>query len=671
MASTGETAWVVIDSDWNLHVEACAYLASLRAADRSSNTERVYAGRVALFLNYCALSGMDWHDPEFAELHTFLRWLVTEPLQRPGGTGPARLRSKATANAIVTTTSEFLKFGAKLGWVAARVPNLLSQPKYLRYVPPGFDIGERDQFRTTRERTLKFRTDTTEPALLTEDETAAVVSAAANARDRFLVTALLETGMRIGEALGLRRSDLHFLARSEALGCGIPGPHLHVVRRTNENGALAKSRYPRTIPVTQQMVDSYSDYQFERDIFDRGPDNDAVFVNLFREPRGRSMSYANTKEMVDRLAGGCGFAVRPHMLRHTAATRWIEAGVDPDIVQALLGHVSFSSTERYIHASKERMREAVEHTAKTRRETPQVNRSAITESAIHHSRRTRPALAVDNEAWQHWLEERIDPNWRPGEWDPGTWFFDGDQGRDGNMITRCPVQRCGAKLEGDALCTACRKAWRTSGLALDVFTTSYLAARAKVRPGAQAEGCLVRNGTASCARPAVCQGLCRSHYGQLHYRQNRNSSLSLQAWLAAGQDPYPANEGSCAVPRCEQFPYPRDGLCRYHHGLYRREGIGTPALEWAATAHPHLTAGQFSMVPLRPLVRVEMLYALQRRDASGDRILPKMLRSLISDVRDLDHLVGLAPDQFSPIHGISKELDSHRGDIVHWLQAGY
>jgi integrase/recombinase XerD len=370
VGSPGETSWVVIDSDWNLHVEACAYLASLRAADRSTNTERVYAGRVALFLNYCEQSGVDWRDPEFTELHAFLRWLITEPVRHPGGKSTARLRSKGTANAIVTTTSEFLKFGARLGWVAPRVPALLSQPKYLRYVPPEFDAGERDQFRTTQERTLKFRAQTTEPALLMDEETAVVVCAAANARDRFLVTALLETGMRIGEALGLRRSDLHFLARSEALGCGIPGPHLHVIRRPNENGALAKSRTPRTIPVTQKMVAAYSDYQFERDRLDLGAANDAVFVNLFREPRGRSMTYANAKEMMDRLARDCGFNVRPHMMRHTAATRWIEAGVDPDVVQALLGHVSFVSTQRYIHASKKRMREAVENTAKTRRDLP-------------------------------------------------------------------------------------------------------------------------------------------------------------------------------------------------------------------------------------------------------------------------------------------------------------
>jgi integrase/recombinase XerD len=337
--------------------------------DRSPNTQRVYAGRVALFLNYCQLFGVDWRDPSFGQLHQFLRWLVTAPVVRPATFSAARLRSKGTANAIVTTTGEFMRFGAKHGWVAARVPGLLSQPKFLRYIPPGFGAGEDDQFRTVQERTIKFRVGTAEPEVLSPEQTAIVLAATEHARDRFLVTLLLETGVRIGEALGLWRLDLHFLARSESLGCQIPGPHLHVRRRMNANGALAKSRYPRTIPVAEQTVDAYADYRFERDRFDPAAIDDAVFVNLFREPRGRAMSYANTKELFDRLARECGFAVRPHMFRHTAATRWIEAGVAPDVVQALLGHVSFASTSIYLHASRERMRQAVEHAAAVRAET--------------------------------------------------------------------------------------------------------------------------------------------------------------------------------------------------------------------------------------------------------------------------------------------------------------
>jgi integrase len=77
------------------------------------------------------------------------------------------------------------------------------------------------------------------------------------------------------------------------------------------------------------------------------------------------------------------------------------------------------------------------------------------------------------------------------------------------------------------------------------------------------------------------------------------------------------------------------------------------------------------MLPLQPLVRAELLYALQRRDASGDRIVPKMIRRLIREIKDLEQLVGLGPAQLCPVKGSSKDLDSHRRDIIHWLQVGY
>ena len=55
-------------------------------------------------------------------------------------------------------------------------------------------------------------------------------------RDKLLITVLALAGLRIGQALGLRRSDMHLMENSRAVGCAVPGPHIHVVRREdNEN----------------------------------------------------------------------------------------------------------------------------------------------------------------------------------------------------------------------------------------------------------------------------------------------------------------------------------------------------------------------------------------------------------------------------------------------------
>jgi integrase/recombinase XerD len=53
----------VIDGDYVMHREANAYLAALRARDRSANTERVYADRIVLYLTYCSATGLDWKTP--------------------------------------------------------------------------------------------------------------------------------------------------------------------------------------------------------------------------------------------------------------------------------------------------------------------------------------------------------------------------------------------------------------------------------------------------------------------------------------------------------------------------------------------------------------------------------------------------------------------------------
>ncbi|MGH3812092.1 MAG: tyrosine-type recombinase/integrase [Pseudonocardiaceae bacterium] len=367
ISPSGELVWVVVDSvTFGLHAEATTFLAGLRARDLSVNTERVYAGRVALYLGYCAWRGLGWADPGFLGLTGFQGWLVSEPLPARGGrvgAGP-RFRSRGTANAVMTSVCEFLRFGVTHGWVPAGVVAVLSEPRYLRHLPAGYDPGEDGQFRQVMRPVFRFADTERGYEALSEEQVEQILRLTNRARDYLLVLLLLVTGMRVGEALGLRREDMHLLASSRTLGCAITGPHVHVRRRRdNANGALAKSRFPRVIPVTTQLVGAYGDYVHERDGVTAAAGCDMVFVNLFRQPLGHPMTYSNVKDMFDRLARESGFAVRPHMLRHCAATGWVRAGVDLDIVQHLLGHVSSSSVQPYLHVNDQDKRDAVERVA--------------------------------------------------------------------------------------------------------------------------------------------------------------------------------------------------------------------------------------------------------------------------------------------------------------------
>ena len=133
------------------------------------------------------------------------------------------------------------------------------------------------------------------------------------ARDRFLLALLAETGMRIGQALGLRHAD--FVSRAKEVRI--------VPRADNANGARAKLRSPATVPVTAGLVRCYSDYMHA----EYGElDSDYVFVNLWGGSIGAPMTYAAVHQLVGRIRARTGVEFTLHMLRHTHATELIRSG---------------------------------------------------------------------------------------------------------------------------------------------------------------------------------------------------------------------------------------------------------------------------------------------------------------------------------------------------------
>ena len=165
--------------------------------------------------------------------------------------------------------------------------------------------------------------------------------------DCFLLSLLAETGMRAGQALGLRHAD--FVSRSR---------EVHIVPRAdNANGARAKVRSAAVVPVSTPLVRLYSEYMHTEY---GGIDSDYVFVNLFGGRIGAAMTYPAVHQSIGRIAARTGIGFTAHMLRHTHATGMVRRGVPIEVVARLLTHRSSTTTSQaYVHLDAADIREAL------------------------------------------------------------------------------------------------------------------------------------------------------------------------------------------------------------------------------------------------------------------------------------------------------------------------
>jgi|TARA_R100000935_G_scaffold48887_2_gene73762 integrase/recombinase XerC len=149
-------------------------------------------------------------------------------------------------------------------------------------------------------------------------------------RDAAVLTLLYGCGLRISEALSLKRSDA-------PLGEGL--------RITGKGGKA------RLVPVLPAVAEAITDYLGELP-FILAPDD-----ALFRAKRGGPLSPRHVQATVQILRGRLGLpdSATPHALRHSFATHLLGAGADLRSIQDLLGHASLSTTQRYTEVDAARL----------------------------------------------------------------------------------------------------------------------------------------------------------------------------------------------------------------------------------------------------------------------------------------------------------------------------
>ena len=370
---SGARYWTVLDEDLAVVAEADAFLRHVRfGRDGSELTTRSYAGAIALFLRWCARTGRHWHAG-VEHLGLFITWLrhagpaVSGVDVAPGGqvlAGPGAepVRGARRINGVLAAVRGFVTHAVTTGLAPAWLLPLIYELADDRDLPVQAR-GEDEGRMAWRMRAL-HRLHEPEPMVdrASDAEIVALLGACCSARDRLVILLLARAGLRRGELCGLRRSDVHLLPDSRLLGCEVERAHLHVVRRSNPNGAWGKSRRQRWVPLDFLVVRAFDGYEFERLAVPRAGESDFLLVNLFREPVGAPVRPDAINALVAACSRRAGLprAVRPHQLRHAFGSNLADAGSGLDEIAELLGHAAMSSSQVYLHPDPARLRDAVD-----------------------------------------------------------------------------------------------------------------------------------------------------------------------------------------------------------------------------------------------------------------------------------------------------------------------
>ncbi|QHE73884.1 tyrosine-type recombinase/integrase [Rhodococcus sp. WAY2] len=369
---SAERYWTVVDDEYRIVGDVDEYLRHLRFGhDAAESTTKAYAESLTLYLRWCEHTQRDWRTAA-ERLGAFATWLRHTPIDPEApliGPGLPEVRGPGRINRILAAVRGFLRHSVAVGTAPPEVLAMLFEVSDNRHLPveAGGEDGALHYMARPRHRLSEPETGVDRA---TDEEALALLGACRSARDRFIVVAMARAGLRRGELCGLRREDIHFVADASGLGCTMSGSHLHVRRRVNINGAWAKSRRPRAVPVDDLLVLAYDTYVFERDRCRPARECDFVLVNLFHPPLGSPMRPGAIIELLTGLSRRAHLSrrVHPHQLRHGFASDVLDAGGSIDEAQQLLGHARAASTQVYAHPSAQRLRDAVERVAALNRD---------------------------------------------------------------------------------------------------------------------------------------------------------------------------------------------------------------------------------------------------------------------------------------------------------------
>ena len=215
---------------------------------------------------------------------------------------------------------------------------------------------------------------------LTVDEQKRFLEAAKGSHNYAQYALILETGLRTGEMIGLTWDAIDWEKRTLTVNKTLEFRYKQDEWRAGP--PKTESSY-RTIPLTDTAYGILREIYDTREYRNESKDlstiltfmdrktgqkrklvmRDLVFINWRTGKPAKNSSYDTHLYKLCDEAGIKRFCM--HALRHTYATRAIESGMQPKVLQKLLGHASSKTTmDRYVHVTDDSMQKAVAQFAK-------------------------------------------------------------------------------------------------------------------------------------------------------------------------------------------------------------------------------------------------------------------------------------------------------------------
>ncbi len=260
-----------------------------------------YCSDIEQFLDYIEAENIDFKKVEYSDLRFYLMYLKDE-----------KCENNSSIDRKLSALRGFYKFLANEGVIQNNVFSLMSGLKKEKKLPRYFEYNELEEL---------FNVSDLKTPL--------------GQRDRLILEMLYGTGVRVGELVAIKVSDIDLGSRT-----------ILILGKGNKERRVTYGEYCDEI-LKLYLNDGYQKLNIKNTLY------------LFLNNRGGVITERGVRYVLDQIIKNTSLnkSISPHVLRHSFATHLLNEGCDLLTVQKLLGHESISATQIYTHVTTDRLKE--------------------------------------------------------------------------------------------------------------------------------------------------------------------------------------------------------------------------------------------------------------------------------------------------------------------------